>query len=242
MRIPESINTGNEMLDSDLKELFQVAAGPRLQAVHGAIKKRNLSEPDFAKIAPPSVIRVTHALTDPENFKSLLKQCPVEVHPLLKKAKGLAQKEFSDLPSHPAASRILEKEAEDKKPRLNYNTISRISWISEWVGKPPKLLPTVRIGLRDRRDELLLDTTVDWDDLLYLIQGLSRILTEHMEESLELGRASLLEIPDKGELSNKIGNTRANLDRLLELAPEFDIEVDSEKESEKTRRSKKPKG
>ena len=97
-----------------------------------------------------------------------------------------------------------------------------------------KEVPAVRMGLRERRKKLLLDTTVDWDDVLFLAAGLVTLLAEQFERWESLQEGGQLELPDREEMSEKIGRLEASLKRVKKLAPSYGVKMASAGEQDES--------
>jgi hypothetical protein len=106
----------------------------------------------------------------------LLLEISKKAHPTLRQARALAEGNFQGCCKASSGSFVFLRLRLKRIKRWrisrdwNLNVISRMSWIVEWIGKPPKLTPAIRVGFRDRRNNLLLDSHNGLDDALYLIE------------------------------------------------------------------------
>ena len=88
-----------------------------------------------------------------------------------------------------------------------------------------KLAPAARLKLRGHAETVLLASTMDWDDLTFLIRALCRILQRHMEMSKPVSKAELLEVPGSVKIGERLGDASAMLREISELARGFGITV-----------------
>jgi len=219
------MNTGNEQLDSDLKALFAFLSSSKKGSAATAIKDHSLSERELIEHIPLPVIRIAYALTEARNFKSILDDARRSIRPSLKKARALVKREFPGLTSHPSVQGVITRAVRRTTP-LKLNVIRRMNWSVQWWGTPPELTPAIRVGFLDKNDELLLDTSMDWDDALYVINSLSEMVRKQMEVSSSLAKAKLLDLPDRSQLIEKVERLRTNTESLIAAAAKIGLGIE----------------
>jgi len=217
------IQTGIGDLDKDLSLLFKFAEGEEHAALLDVIKDQAILPKNFLERIPKDLISLCLALASPTNFQFILQKSNKKSHEILHEAKRLVEKDFIGLLEHPTVLKILQEQNKEKKsPALNLNVISRVSAVPIWFGKPP-MVPSVRIGLLDKRDKILLDTSLDWQDLAFLIRALTEILADQLDDGLSLFKKKFLDLPFKEKLAEDIQGIEKQLERLKKTAPNFGL-------------------
>ena len=72
---------------------------------------------------------------------------------------------------------------------------------------------------------------MDWDDLLYVVNVLTKILGKQFEHALALAQPNLLELPDKKQLGERIAEMQTHLDRLAQAAPKLGIKLKTQRQA-----------
>lgn len=236
------IKTGVDQLDGDLRALFDLVGSDSLRKIKEAVANEELSPKDFEKIFPRRVLRLALALTQPLNFKLILEQCEDGAHELLEEARCLIREHFPDIDSHPAVFEIIKPEIaatqEQKKGEtFQLNVISRLTLMSTFVGPAPNLTPAVRIAFRDKSGKLLLDSLMNWDDVLFVSQALADVAADEFESSKKLAELDLLDLDDdnRKELAKHINKLGRHLERLRQAAPVYGIDLQASLEEDSDR-------
>ena len=107
------------------------------------------------------------------------------------------------------------------------NTISSLSVMSTFAGSPPDLTPAVRIAFRDKQRKVLLDSLLNWNDLLFVSKALADSAADAFESSKKLAELDLLDIDDddRKKLAKHINDLGRHLDRLRKAAPVYGIDL-----------------
>lgn len=230
----QTIDTGSEWIDGLLRELFDICSSKkRLQEIKAAIDDDSLSTHEFFRVVPESLLPLVLLLRSPTQYKGLLKEVKNDSLPLIEEAKRLVNEHFRGIISHSASlskmeSTTVEHEEEtseeEQTPREDHlKRIAAIDYAPMWSGKPPKLQPVVRLFLMDVGRNLLLDTTLEWDRSLFVVDGIVKIVADEMEAGTGLnGQLAPME---KAEFSQIIRQLEVNLDRIRDLAPHYGIDL-----------------
>lgn len=236
------IKTGVDQLDSDLRALFDLVGSDELRKVKEAIANKELSPKDFGRIVPRGVLRLALILTPPLNFKLTLHKCEDGAHELLEEARRLIREHFPDIDSHPAVFEIVKPEIaatqeQQKGASWQLNVISRLTVMTTFLGPPPKLTPAVRIAFRDKPGKLLLDSLMNWDDVLFVSQALADIAADEFESSKKLAELDLLDLDDdnRKELAKHINKLGRHMERLRQAAPVYGIDLQASLEEDSDR-------
>ena len=107
---------------------------------------------------------------------------------------------------------------------VNYNLT--LGWSSDWDSNPPELIPAMRMLFRTRDDRVILDSTMSWDDMAFVIDRLADYLARTMGEGKEL--AGQLNVSVCAHLGKRIQGAQGNISKILEMAEFYGIGVDSE--------------
>ncbi len=97
-----------------------------------------------------------------------------------------------------------------------------------YLGNAPALVPAVRVAFRDSRGKLLLDSLLDWDDLLYVSKTLADIAADEFQAAEELCEARMLNRDEDflGKLGKHIRELSQHVDRLQRLAPQYGVQLE----------------
>ncbi|HEY7313274.1 MAG TPA: hypothetical protein VH643_28250 [Gemmataceae bacterium] len=227
------VETGIERLDADLQSLFEANTAERRRQIKAAISNLDLSEEEFFSVVPLSILRLTLALRNPDSYKSLLKTVKEEATPRLEKAKEVIEQHFTDILKHPSILHFFslpsegekEGEAEDEAPTAldALNIITKVEHFPGWVGSPPAMRPASRIMFSGIDHQLLLDSTCDWDDMLYLSQTLTSMLICEMENGKSLAENHLIDLPYKDSMMTRLRSLEEDLKKLKQLAKKYGL-------------------
>jgi len=229
----EKINTGLDSLDEDLRNLFEIASDPKMiESIKQAIDNRDISAQEFVKIVPLALVRLT-LLTNDFFYHAVKTRIKVEAHELVDKARHFIENNFPTIQTHPITQPFIEGAIQKyghgiEQKIFNVNTITQISSIISWFGKPPELIPTVRVSFLDERDRILLDSTMEWDDLIYMIEALTKIAQGLFECGRGLAEMNLLKITNPEKMAGRINNIQGYLNQIKDLFSIYKIELPSE--------------
>jgi hypothetical protein len=222
------VNTGDDALDEDLKLLFEVCATDRAEDIRKAIVDQKVSDEEFVALVPESLARIAYALGNPSVSPALSEAIRPEARPLLERAKALVDEKLRFLVTDPRTLARLQGGISDQPMHPlgeNLNVIANISQVTHWWGSPPNLTPAIRIGLINARKRLLLDTTVDWHELAYLISGLTHVLSAAMSAGQELAKLNLVKVDQAEAIAQRIREAQESLDKIKSLGPLYRIEL-----------------
>lgn len=235
-----TVRTGLKELDADLNELFRICESKKLANIKKAIANKTLSNDDFRKVVPESLLRLAASLPYPQ-FNLLLENVHEGSIPLIKRAKSLIEEHFGDLFEHKAAKSLLKNmgKSEGKGESLADKTISGIGYYCSWAGSPPKLIPVVHIGFKNKNGKILFDSTLDWEDLSFLLEALAEVLAGLLDKGKSLAEAKQIDLSDAQKTGERIRKTLEEFEKIKKLAPTYKIKIEgaSKKEKESTRDS-----
>lgn len=241
--MPKSeINTGFAQLDSDLTDLFAVLEGEVLPRIKDGLAKNTLTKAELGSLFPRGAFKLSVALSSAPNYALIVTGKSKQARGVIDNARDLVSKELKDLLTHPIAVerlRGLESEdAQDEKSPLgeNLNSISRTEHAHMWFGTPEALVPAVRIGFISRSRRLLLDSTLQLDDLAFVAVTMVKILAEMMERAEKLARDKRINVGDADKLGDRLRTIEEHLTKAKKLAHVYGIEINgaSDPESEDT--------
>lgn len=232
MKNSKDLGINFDALASDLKVFFEFVESDRLESGKSVLANKTLSSTELRKSIPYSVLKVVITVLDPPGLALLLAECEGSVRADLERARDLAQEHLADLRSHPAIVEILREQLSSSSAKqqgsLELNSISKISYMSMYLGTAPTLIPAVRVGFFDSRGKLLLDSLLDWDDLLYVSKVLADIAADEFQAAEEMCEARMLNRDEDflGKLGKHIRELSQHVDRLRRLAPRYGVQLE----------------
>lgn len=226
------ITTGIDEVDRDITAFFALIQSERFQPTKSAAADKALSLVKLRELIPEEVIRLVLALADPAGFAILMENCKEDARQNLERARILVQEHFGELRSHPAVIEMIKQmlsglQPKDEPERLRLNSISGIGYMPMYLGTPPKQNPAVRVAFRDNRRKLLLDSLLDWDDLLYVSKALADVAADEFEAAEKLYRAGMLDIDEKyrAKLGAHLRELAKHVGRLQQIAPVYGVDL-----------------
>lgn len=231
-KMEDNSSTGIEELDRDLDAYFALLKSPRLGDVADLFKDESRSIADIRAVMSDGIIKLLLVLADPISYSVLIKRCNESGKRRLEDAHKSVKKHFPRIRYHPAivdfAAQAAGSDArDDDKEELKFNTISSIGHARFYFGEPPNLLPVLRIAFRNNRGKLLLDSTMDWDDMLFVSKVLANILVDEFKVAMQLKDAEML-TSDKEfreKIAKHISDLSTYINQLDSLANEIGIKA-----------------
>lgn len=233
----KKFETGSKELDNDLKELFDICESDKLDTVKQAILNKELSEEDFSKVVPVSLIRLSFLLTGPQ-FNILLEKIHKDSIPFVKKAKSLLEVHFNNLFDSKPAKSLMEdmiSQPQDVGEALGDKVVSRITHYFVWEGSPPKLTPAVHLGFKNRKGKLLFDTRVDWDDLSSILEKLSGIFSELLERGKSLAKSRKVDLDYASDVKDRVIRILENFKKIQDVLPTYIVEGKKKQKKKKAK-------
>lgn len=234
--------TGIEDLDRDLEMLFRLAKSGQFQSIKDALEDTTLSPNKIKDLVPEGFVRLTAVFTTPVLFGLVKTDCREDGRATLDEARSLFDKHFPDIGRHPSIPALVSeyfkkkkvidlKEEKDSVSAMldSLNVISQLEHFTSWRVTENEILPAVRVVFSNRRNRLLLDTLMDWDDLMFIVQGLTTILRDDLRKGQQFARKRKPKIvvpeSEKNRIAERISETILKLEEISELALSFGIEV-----------------
>ena len=217
----KKINTGIESLDHDLTELFNICSDKsKLKQVKAAIRNHNISSDEFKKLVPDNIITLYVIFTGPMG-QANIESTSTEAQEILLEAKNVLETQFDGLLLNPRAKESMqsEKETEDKEETLRGDCINRIAGVTylvSWIGSPPSMVPSLRIGFKNPTGKIMLDSTLDWEDTGVLLDSVSGLLVELLESGKSLAKCKNIDFADFEKLNERIERTDENMQKIKE--------------------------
>ena len=230
-------DTGREELDRDLTLLFEVTSEEEALAnIQAALANETLSVEDLNKVLPGRLWGLLARLWTPSHYQQLLDNTSVEARPDIEEARRIVVQHLTDLFRHPAyvaafavlAAKGLEAEKGDEGSSHLWDSlrvISGIAHVPSWDGPQPHFEPAVRVLFFDDGKKVLLDTTADWDTLLFLARSLAEIFAKQLKSGENLVEHIELEAKEKNKLASNLRKLESVLERIKKLAPVYGIHV-----------------
>ena len=234
----DKLSTGIKGLDADLQELFAICEDKKkLDTIKQAIANKDISSEEFSKIVPKVLITFSLFLTGPQ-FIFFLDDINEGAVGLVKEAKSLIEKHFGNLFENENAKSMLKKMTggeREYEESLADETISGIAHYLIWEDVPPELTPAVRMAFKNRKKKILLNTRLDWEDVTFVLRGLSEIFVELLEKGKPLAELGQLDLSYYPKVVKNVEETLGNLRKMKEIMPIYKAktETDNNKQSVK---------
>ena len=228
-------------LDKTLGRLFELAEGDELKRIEAGLEDGSLSEEEFSELIPDGLVLAFVFLSNEATFQFSLRGADKEQVDRLTKAKKLIDSRFGAILRHPRTVKRFERlgdnvsgshSQEDRDPVVTSTeesdrSIHGISNLKMWVGKPPDLVPAIRLKFLDRAENVLLDSMLDWGSSLFVAEATLGILVDHLEAGQRLVEAGQVSVMDDPKLARDIVEIEKHLSRIKHLAPMYGIELTS---------------
>ena len=226
------IATGLEELDRDLERLFELERSGKLEEVQEALEGRQLDERDLLSIVPEEILRLTLHLLQPFQYSLILDNCREEARPFLEEARRIVDTRLAGLLKQPGVvglSRRMLRGGEKQMPGgIELNVVEHIVPLPIQIpkeGSPLKLVPAFRIWFLGKDEKVLLDCTLNWDQILFVVYGLLKPLVFDMERWQDQATRSQIDLGTlRDRISGRIGEIHRFMERVMDLAPAYDIE------------------
>jgi|GEM_PF-4741402 len=232
----DELKTGIKGLDDDLPELFAICEDKeKLDAIKQAIANKDISTEEFSKVVPKVLITLSFGLADPQ-FEFLLEEINEGSVDLVKEAKSLIEKHFGNLFENKNAKSMLMKIREGQQDDVespNDEVIRGVGYGLLWAGSPPELTPAARVAFYNRKEKILLNTTLDWEDFSVLLKNLAEVFVELLEKGKSLAELGQVDLSDSKKVADDIKETLGKLQKAKEIMPIYKAktETDSNKQS-----------
>lgn len=141
------------------------------------------------------VMLAVHAVGD--EWEPLSTDLPASVLDASRALHVLAHKLVPKIAEHPAVQHIFSEataddDGDEDPSEIDWHRITSISPTFWWVGDLGSLVPWVRFGFRNARNELLLETTANFGDMAYLASAFALMLKTNMERAVEARKRGAL--------------------------------------------------
>jgi len=226
------ITTGIEQLDKDISILFELRDSGKLKEIQKIIEQPELTTEKVFSVIPKEVIRLAVLVSQETNYSQVLEKCSEDGKVQLEEARDLLRNYLSQLINdrtivRKVIDKIIEKTQKDEGPFLNLNSIISISSIPTlFPTDDGTLLPALRIGLEGKGGKVLLDTTLDWDDVLLVASGFLQALEKDFErwkDSANRGEISVASLSHS--IADRLGEIRETFVELENNAAAYGISV-----------------
>ena len=189
------------------------------------------------------MIRLSLFLSGPQST-ILLRQIKEEATGLVKEAKSLIEKHFSNLFENENAQSILEQVTEEEQgagESLVDEVIRSIQYYLIWEDYPPELTPAVRMGFKNRKKKILLNTKLDWDECSFLLKTLSKILIKLFEKGKPLAELGQIDLSGSENVLKNIDEALGNLQKMKSIMPVYKGKKKTEKNKQSVKDSSSKK-
>lgn len=227
------INTKSNKLDKDLTDLFGVLDGGVLPRIKEGLAKGSLTKARFRDLFPDGALVLAVGLTSIPNYEHIVKGEDDQSRALIDEARDRVTEELSEVLKHPVTvERCVDistggNEQTVSPLRESFNCIATISHTLSFNGTPDALLPGVRVGFISPSSRLLLDSTLNINDVSFLAETIVKIMTEVMQSAFDLARENRLDTAGGEKLLERLSKMEANLSKAKEFVSPYTSETGS---------------
>lgn len=230
-----TIDTGNDTLDSDLREFFDSSNNENIQRVKQVLAKKGTSIESVLNVIPAGMIRVCAILSDVEGFPDFKAWVPENQKSIIDRAKEIFDKNFPDIMEDTRVAELMEREIKKSSAQKSpfsdvLNVVNSIYHESSWEISANGASPAVRVAFMGEGERKLLVTTCDWDDLVFISHAVLKILTSNMVEGQRIIDKQQITIniqPSiRNRMSKRISELEESVAKIKELSIYFQIDFD----------------
>lgn len=236
------INTGQDVLDRDLTLLFEITSEEEARAnIQAALANETLSVEDLNSALPRGLWPLLTFLRTPSRYQWLLDNTSDQARHDIEEARKVVEEHLTDLFKHPAylevvnaGAKVEEADEEEGSSHLQdtFRVISGIAHVPSWDGPQPHFQPAVRVLFFDDGKKVLLDTTADWDTLLFLARSLAEIFAEQLKSGKNLVEHIKVDASEREKLARNLTKLKDALERIKKLAPIYGIHAECDDPSQ----------
>lgn len=222
---PNGINVTPDKILEYLREVENIFNSmDRVKEIQEALENDEISPQDLHKVVSVPLTIISIVISNSAVYKNVNKDLAKEEKDRLKKVKGLIDKTFPALgDNNKVLAGFFQSNKEDPL-KTEINRIIGVTYSTQYVGQPPKLYPEILLGLVGRKDKLLLDAVLDWDDLARLSESLTKILLREMNNSKPLVEVNQIEVKFKKNIKENIEKLENNVMQIKELFSFYNID------------------
>ena len=229
--MPNKISTGIKGLDRDLQVLFDLCEDKqRLDAIAKILQNPNASVDELKNVIPQSILKLAGALNG-INFPLIMDSVSDETKPTLLEARNLINAYFQSVFLHSSSKDlvrdIIKSEEDEETEKLSQSNIASVEPIESWIGVPPKLIPSVRVGLKNYAGKIVLDSTLDCEDLSSLISAFTTILNSLLENGQELAKSQQIDKDIFKDFAKQIKETEEKIASIKKLSEKYGVKFTS---------------
>ena len=222
--------TGIEALDRDIDALLALRGTEELRKLQAVLNNDNSSINDISTYVPENALNLAFFLSDSEKFQEISKEVPDEGKQLLQNARKFIVDELSALRVHPAVVDQLFRQVQSKSEEENNRSVIRLNTIAGftpsrlWFQRDDDVFePILRVGFKDVNNESLLDSTMDWDDLSFVVNALLTYMKKDFERGLPFSKTNDVVIQGKKKIGRRLAAMKVNIEALTAMAAEYKI-------------------
>jgi hypothetical protein len=229
-------STGSSGFDEGLRGLFQLKLGQAEETIRTA-------QGDVKKIIAGigrDIVRVALTLEDDENLEMFFRADPPKLQPLFEEARTITRKLFGEVLRDPGKRAQLADALFEPPPKLDeyYASMGFVNIIeatSEWLFDVDEIRPRLRVLLMSPSRSVLLNSTLDWDDIVYVAHRLINEMRDDFKNLEYLTPEARRRIKVKSEFGDRVAKRMSIIskdlkvirDKLCELGyskDEFDLD------------------
>lgn len=182
---------------NDIRLAKEFLTGPHRSELQGLLADPSADSEKLLKLMSPGEVVMLAAHAIAESPDALVGHLPEPVQKESRALYALAREVVPNFAEHPAVQQVFAEETSDDdededSSEADWRRITGITPSFWWIGDLESLVPYVRLGFRNARRELLLETTASFADLAYLAAALTLLLKNNMARAAEARERGVL--------------------------------------------------
>ena len=235
MSSESEILTGNAVLDRDIDRLIRYLSSEQFKKL--SEQKEQLDEAEIESLIEKRLLYLIFTIFNPFGYNRLITAVSEDSKEKISNLRKLWEEKLSPVLSDTKVNTVINRiiaEQEKKRQRLEtefnpfdkvYNVPEIVDYRQTYFRTPPNLLPGTRVVILGEKNRILVELSVDWLDISFLIERFTAILQESFEQNRELYKLKQVIVSDNDSptMRKNIESAKENLEKTQSLFKEYNI-------------------
>ncbi len=202
---------GSSELERDLKLVLELGSSIDFPKIKAAATDLQLDLELMKEIVPAELISIAWFMQQEESFEAAVRSASPEGVKLLEQTKAFIEKEFPEFSHHPIFEELegiaegVQRSRAPKLPPFKFNAVTSVASMPLWnQASEQAISPIVRLGMKGLDNKILLDSTIDWDDLSFLCNTIVRVLRDEFKRVLPFSKMVEVQIVEKDAIAERL--------------------------------------
>ncbi len=215
-------STGYIGFDEQLKAIFDLNPQRAEEIIRGA----NGDVRQIADEINNDALRAAIALEDEKLFQQFARAHPSQLVPILTEARDITRRIFGSILKDQAKLKEIENAIGDWPPEdfqkyyANLDIIQGIHTSSEWMISDGDVTPKIRVHFTSGNERIILNSALDWDDLVFVVYRLTQALREDIDNLGLLTPEKRSEFNLKNEYGDRVAKRISHIRKDIEVIQE----------------------